>query len=85
MDELNEGKRKWRRRSREEIAVVLAGLRGSGQTQEAYAKQVGVSLSSIGRWVRGNGQSGAPGRAGFAAVQLRAEQIPAAQNAVWRR
>ena len=35
MDELNEGKRKWRRRSREEIAVVLAGLRGSGQTQEA--------------------------------------------------
>jgi hypothetical protein len=55
MDELNEGKRKWWRRSREEIAVLLAGLRESGQTQQAYAKQVGVSLSSIGRWVRGNG------------------------------
>ena len=82
MDELNEGKRKWRRRSREEIAVVLAGLRGSGQTQEAYAKQVGVSLSSIGRWVRGNGQSGAPGRAGFAAVQLRANPVEAEGAAV---
>jgi hypothetical protein len=57
MDELNEGKRKWQRRSREEIAVLLAGWRESGQTQQAYAKQVGVSLSSIGRWVRGSGQS----------------------------
>ena len=82
MDELNEGKRKWRRRSREEIAVLLAGLRESGQTQQAYAKQVGVSLSSIGRWVRGNGQSGAPGRAGFAAVQLRADPVESEGAAV---
>ena len=82
MDELNEGKRKWRRRSREEIGVLLAGLRESGPTQQAYAKQVGVSLSSIGRWVRGNGQSGAPGRAGFAAVQLRADPVVAEGAAV---
>lgn len=82
MDKLHEGKRKWRRRSREEIAVVLAGLRESGQTQQAYAKQAGVSLSSIGRWVRGNGQSGAPGLAGFAAVQLRADPVVAEGAAV---
>jgi len=31
MEELDEGKRKWRRRSREEIAVLVAGLRESGQ------------------------------------------------------
>ena len=50
--------------------------------REAYARQVGVSLSSIGRWVRGNGQSGAPGRAGFAAVQLRADPVVAEGAAV---
>ena len=82
MDELNGGKGKRRRRSREEIAVLLAGLRESGQTQQAYAKQVGVSLASIGRWLRGKGQCSAPGRAGFAAVQLRADPVVAEGAAV---
>jgi len=37
------------RRSRAEIAAVVAGYRESGLTQRAYAQQVGVSLASIAR------------------------------------
>jgi hypothetical protein len=79
MDETNERKAKQPRRSRAEIAAVVAGYRESGLTQRAYAKQVGVSLASIVRWVHGKGQGGAPVRGGFAAVQLRPE--PAADSA----
>lgn len=58
---------------------MVAGYRESGLTQRAYAKQAGVSLASIARWVQGKSQGvAAPG--GFAAVQLRAE--PAAESAV---
>lgn len=82
MDELNGGKGKRRRRSREEIAALLAGFRESGQTQQEYAKQIGVSLASIGRWLHGKGQGGTPGPAGFAAVQLRADPVVAEGPAV---
>jgi len=78
MDETNVGQTKRLRRSRQEIAAVVAGYRQSGLTQRAYAKQVGVSLASIARWVHGKGQGGAAAPAGFAAVQLRAE--PAAEG-----
>ena len=77
MDETNEGKAKRARRSRAEIAAMVAGYRGSGLTQRAYAKQVGVSLASIWRWLHGKGRNAATAPAGFAAVQLRAE--PAAE------
>ena len=81
MDETKDGKAKQPRRSRAEIAAVVAGYRESGLTQRAYAQQVGVSLASIARWVHGKGQGGAAAPAGFAAVQLRAEP-PAADAAV---
>src|SRR5580692_7857209 len=77
MDETIDGQVKRLRRSRAEIAAVVAGYRESGLTQRAYAQQVGVSLASIARWVHGKGQGGAAAPAGFAAVQLRAE--PAAE------
>ena len=77
MDETNDGKAKRRRRSRQEIGAVVAGYRQSGLTQRAYAKQVGVSLTSIARWLRGKGGDGVAASAGFAAVQLRGE--PAAE------
>jgi transposase-like protein len=82
MDETNDGKAKQPRRSRAEIAAVVAGYRESGLTQRAYAKQVGVSLASIARWVHGKGQGGAQAPGGFAAVQLRAEPAAAADSAV---
>jgi hypothetical protein len=51
MDELNGGKGKRRRRSRGEIAALLAGFSESRLTQQEYAKQIGLSLASIGRWL----------------------------------
>ena len=55
------------------MAAAVAGYRESGLTQRAYAKQLGVSLASIGRWLHGKGQGGTAAPAGFAAVHLRAE------------
>jgi hypothetical protein len=82
MDEITGEKAKLRRRSRAEIAAVVAGYRASGLTQRVYAQQVGVSLASIARWVHGKGQGGAPAPGGFAAVQLRAEPAAAGDAAI---
>ena len=69
MDETKAGKR---RRSPAQIAALLTGYRESGLTQRAYAVQVGVSLSSLGRWLHAGGAA-ADGPTEFASVQLRSE------------
>jgi lambda repressor-like predicted transcriptional regulator len=71
MDETKDGKQ-GRRRSRAQIAALLAGYRESGLTQRAYAARAGVSLSSLVRWLH-RGVAGAEAPAEFAAVQLRPE------------
>ena len=72
MDETNGNRKKRRRRSRAEIAELVAGYHPSGLTQRAYAAQVGVSLASLSRWLHGGG---AVRPAGFATVQLQPEPV----------
>jgi hypothetical protein len=40
------------RRSAEEIQKLLEEYRASGMTQVAYAQQVGIALSTLGRYLR---------------------------------
>jgi len=44
-----------RRRSAEEIQQLLEEYRASGMTRIAYCRQSGVALSTLGRYLRGNG------------------------------
>ena len=42
-----------RRRTAEEIQDLMEQYRSSGMTQRAYSEQVGIALSSLGRYLRG--------------------------------
>ena len=44
-----------RRRTAEEIERLLEQYRASGMTQAAYSAQVGIALSTLGRYLRRNG------------------------------
>lgn len=80
MDQPNDGKLKPRRRSAAEIANLVAEYRESGLTQREYARQLGVSLASVGRWVRDRKQS----RAGFASVRVQPEtEVDAVVTVRW--
>src|SRR5665213_342453 len=72
MDDINVGGKNRRRRSRSEIAALVAGYSASGLTQRAYAARAGVGLSSLVRWLHRH-EAGATAPAKFAAVQLRPE------------
>lgn len=45
-----------RRRNAEEIAQVLEQYRASGLTQMEFCQQTGIKLSTLGRYVRGDGK-----------------------------
>jgi hypothetical protein len=47
-----------RRRSADEIHQLLEGYRASGMTQIAYCRQMGVALSTLGRYLRRGGGKG---------------------------
>ena len=68
---MKEGKR---RRNPAQIAALLAGYRESGLTQRAYAARVGVSLSSLGRWLHA-GEAAGELPTEFGSVQLRPEEM----------
>jgi hypothetical protein len=44
-----------RRRTAEEIERLLEQYRTSGMTQAAYSAQVGIALSTLGRYLKRNG------------------------------
>jgi len=44
-----------RRRNAEEIGRLLEEYRASGMTQAAYSAQAGIALSTLGRYLRRNG------------------------------
>jgi transposase-like protein len=46
-------KRKRRYRSDDEIREIVESFKESGLTQSAFARQIGVHVSVLGRWVRG--------------------------------
>ena len=46
-----------RRRSAEEIKQVLEGYRTSGMTRDEYCRQVGIAISTLGRYLRRRGNS----------------------------
>jgi hypothetical protein len=41
-----------RRRTAEEVETLLENYRTSGMTQIAYSQQVGIALSTLGRYLR---------------------------------
>lgn len=56
------GRRKRRiRRSREEIALLLEDYNSSGLSQRAYAESKGLSLSTLGNWLKLSRLEGDPG------------------------
>ena len=61
-----------RRRTAGEIEELLEGYRTSGMTQVAYCQQVGIALSTLGRYLR---QSSGK-RQGLVRVKLEAAMEP---------
>jgi hypothetical protein len=62
-----------RRRSAEEIKELLERYRTSGMARDEYCRQVGIAISTLGRYLR-------RGRSGQRLVKVRVSAPPEEQN-----
>jgi hypothetical protein len=79
-----------RRRTAKEIEELLENFRASGKTRIAYCQQVGIALSTLGRylrggsgcqqWVRVNVEAKREPRSGFVLVLSNGRRIESGWN-----